>query len=61
MQDEIVYMDESEPIEKLVVTSKGVLTNEPIIEQIKPVRKSGILEYIKSIIAKIKNYGLWKR
>ena len=40
-QDEIVYMDESKP--------------EPIkLEPYKVVKKRGILEYIKSIIAKIK-------
>jgi len=48
MQDEIVYMDESK---NLVVTSQGHLTTEPISNP--NPKKTGIIEYIKSIIAKI--------
>jgi hypothetical protein len=50
-QDEIIYMDESES-EKLVVTPQGQLINIPI-ESNSSLKRTGIVEYIKSIISKI--------
>jgi hypothetical protein len=51
-QDEIVYMDESKPEPSKPEPSKS--EPQPVLEPYKIVKKRGILEYIKSIIAKIK-------
>jgi hypothetical protein len=50
-QDEIIYNGESES-EKLVVTPQGQLINIPI-ESNPSLKRTGIVEYIKSIISKI--------